>query len=256
MPVSVLIGFALLPFAIPLLWLIGPALLSQQPSLSLAAPASLALSAAVLCLAVVFTVDWTPATRIKGVLMLVGLSYFAGLSLYFLKKDMVDRARELFGTRHHTHIFHPVPEGGYEVRLPVKPNEVHPVGDQPVPGGKLRCFQATFQEFGEQAVVLTVGAGTDPHPELRKDDPWYDAIGPAMVEAAGVAPQAPSMRIEFPPGRAWELMLPNDSRRIVRIYRVGGKVFYLSAEGPSLDETNPHVRQFFDSFRVVTKPGQ
>ena len=148
MPVSVLIGFALLPFAIPLLWLIGPALLSQQPSLSLAAPASLALSAAVLCLAVVFTVDWTPATRIKGVLMLVGLSYFAGLSLYFLKKDMVDRARELFGTRHHTHIFHPVPEGGYEVRFPVKPDEVHPVGDQPVPGGKLRCFQATFTEFG------------------------------------------------------------------------------------------------------------
>ena len=51
-------------------------------------------------------------------------------------------------------------------------------------------------------------------------------------------------------------MLPNDSRRIVRVYRVGGKIFYLSAEGPSLDETNPHVRQFFDSFRVVIKPGQ
>ena len=55
------------------------------------------MSASVLCLAVVFTVDWTPATRLKGVLMLVGLAYFAGLSLYFLKEEMVDRAKQAFG---------------------------------------------------------------------------------------------------------------------------------------------------------------
>src|SRR5690606_23747809 len=89
LPLSVMIGLALLPFAIPLVWLAAVLLSGRPPALSLATPAALALSAAVLCLAVVFTVDWSPATRLKGVLMLVGLAYFAGLSLFFLKKDMV-----------------------------------------------------------------------------------------------------------------------------------------------------------------------
>src|SRR4051812_9876374 len=45
LPVSVLFGFALLPLAIPLLWLIGPQLLSKPPALTLAAPISLAVAA-------------------------------------------------------------------------------------------------------------------------------------------------------------------------------------------------------------------
>src|SRR5439155_23835406 len=115
LPASVLVGLALLPFAIPLLWLMGPTVLGQQPALSLAAPASLALSASILCLAVVYTVDWTPSTRVKGVLMLVGLSYFAGLSLYFLKSEMVDRVRVFFGAEREWEDFRG-PEG-YQLRM-------------------------------------------------------------------------------------------------------------------------------------------
>ena len=45
----------------------------------------------------IYTVDWTPTTRIKGVLMLVGLSYFTAFSLYFLKKEMVERVKRFSG---------------------------------------------------------------------------------------------------------------------------------------------------------------
>src|SRR5437763_399887 len=83
-------------------------------------------------LAVVFTVDWTPATRIKGVLMLVGLSYFGGLSLYFLKKDMVDRAQEFLSLPSRWHQFED-PKGKYRVRLPVQlPRDSAPAPDQPL----------------------------------------------------------------------------------------------------------------------------
>src|SRR5262249_36117098 len=71
-----------------------------------------------LSLAVIYTIDWTPATRVKGVLMLVGLAYFAGISLYFLKKDMLDRVKRAFDPAWHE--FQP-PGANYKVRMPGKP---------------------------------------------------------------------------------------------------------------------------------------
>ena len=92
---SVLVGLALLPFAIPLLWLVAPLITGQEAALSLAVPISLAVAASALCLGVVYTIDWTATTRIKGVLMLVGLAYLSSAGLYFLKKDMMDRVQDL-----------------------------------------------------------------------------------------------------------------------------------------------------------------
>jgi hypothetical protein len=66
LPFSVLVGFALMPFAIPLLWLLGPLVTGFEPALSPAVPVSLAIAAAALCLGVVYTIDWTAVTRIKG----------------------------------------------------------------------------------------------------------------------------------------------------------------------------------------------
>src|SRR5262245_34892792 len=86
LPASVLIGLALLPFLIPILWLVAPALTGQEPVLSLASALALAFSSSVLCLAVIYTVDWRPSTRIRGVLLLVVLSYVTGVTLYFMKK--------------------------------------------------------------------------------------------------------------------------------------------------------------------------
>ena len=248
LPVSVLIGFALLPFAIPLLWLIGPQLLTQPPALSLAAPAALALSASILCLSVVFTVDWTPATRIKGVLMLVGLSYFAGLSLYFLKKEMVDRAKEFLSPPEKQWEFKPQ-KGLYRVRLPVNPQEVQEVKIQPLAGWKLACYQTHHEPLVASPVSYLFGSGPDTMPKAER---WFEEIGKAVVADAGGAPVSPPSGVKSVDGHAgqrWLVELPN-ADRVVEVYRVNGTVYYLSIESERLSPDEPPARTFFTSFQI------
>jgi hypothetical protein len=255
LPVSVLIGFALLPLAIPLFWLIGPVVLKQHPSLSLAAPASLALSASVLCLAVVFTVDWTPATRIKGVLMLVGLSYFAGLSLFFLKKDMVDRAKDFFGPDHSWHDFHPAAQD-YSVRLPVAlPKETKSsVDPHSLAGWQLQCFTTSHVTLTGSRVVYLFGSGPDARPNAGD---WFREIEKAVDQAAGKgASVGPAEAVEVGdlPGRQWEIELADGAAtRIVRVFRSQGKVYFLSVEGDRLDDDL--TRPFLESLRVKKPVG-
>src|SRR5262249_58963466 len=95
------------------------AVAGQEPMLSWAVPVALAVSASVLCLAVIYTIDWSPGTRVKGVLMIVALAYFAALNLYFLKKQMVDEVRKFFGAGHDWVVFRPPdahPGQGYQVK--------------------------------------------------------------------------------------------------------------------------------------------
>lgn len=254
-PASVLFGLALLPFAIPLLWLIGPLLLTQPPALSAAAPTALAVAAAALCMAVVYTVDWTPATRIKGVLMLVGLSYFAGLSLYFLKKDMVDRVKDFFSPADAWHELRPA-GGGYQVRMPGKLSQQVQNGD-PMPGWTLTCFRSARAELAGPVAVYTVGSGPDAKANGPADpDEWFAAAEQAVRKAAGPAAEILTREgvksVDDHPGRQWQVRLPNDDRlRVVRVFRVSGKVYYLAVEGEHVDPNDDAVESFFNSFHLT-----
>ena len=221
LPASVLIGLALLPFVIPLLWLIAPTAVGQPPALSLAAPLALAVAASALSLAVIYTIDWAPATRIKGVLMLVGLAYFAGLSLYFLKKDMLERVKRAFE-----------PGPAWEEFRP-------PKGD---------CRKA----LGESTTYV-IGFGPDPKPNAN-DDAWFAAVEQAVVEPKhGHVTNRKSIDDPGPPGREWEVGLNSGMARIVRVFRVKGRLYYLSAEGPNLDPNGDAARRFLDSFQLRDK---
>src|SRR5262249_1566960 len=87
-------GLALLPFIIPLVWIAAPIVTGVEPNVSLAVPIALAVTAATLSLAVVSTVDWTPSTRVKGVLMIVGLPYFSATTPSFLQADAIELVKE------------------------------------------------------------------------------------------------------------------------------------------------------------------
>ncbi len=255
LPTSVLVGLALLPFMIPLVWLIAPLVVGQPPVLSLAAPTALAVAASALCLAVVYTVDWSPATRIKGVLMLVGLSYFAGLSLYFLKQNMVERVKAFFGPDREWKEVAPQ-DRSYRVRMP---RNVAQTQDQPMPGWPLACYRGSEKHLAGAQVVLVAGAGKDPSPD-RPNDEWLDEAGRAVFRGTGAQPGRLQPLAGEPithqgfPGRQWEVQVPGaNAIRIVRVYRAEGTVYYLSAEGPNLTRDDALAQTFFQSFLATPR---
>ncbi|HUR52587.1 MAG TPA: hypothetical protein VMZ71_00515 [Gemmataceae bacterium] len=247
LPATVLVGLALLPFLIPLLWVLAPAALGHEPVLSIAAPTALAIAASALCLAVVYTVDWTPTTRVKGVLMLVGLSYFSAVSLYYLKKEMVDRVKRFFGAGAEWKEFRP-PNGDFKVLMPGRP---FPTKEHPLDGWKLTCHEGTQKTLTGSFVYLA-GWTTDPHRRLP-DDEWFDLAKTAVVKSAANGEVAKETVIEHKqsPGREWIVELPDGVKvRIVQVFRIGGRVYCLSAEGPKLSPDDDETKAFFASFLV------
>jgi uncharacterized protein YbaR (Trm112 family) len=252
LPVSVLIGLALLPFGIPLLWFITPLLTGKEAALSLAVPISLAISASALCLGVVYTIDWTAATRIKGVFMLVGLSYLGAAGLYFLKKDMMDAVRGFFSPATDWAEVRSQ-EGNFRVRMPGTPKggfNDQPLQDVTMADGWKAQHKSEF--FGVYHYLAT--SGKPAVPLAQADDAWFAKVREHLEANAGKASnEQPKTytgdRADFP-GREWEFKLPDDKIRIVRVYVINGRVYYLSVEGPRLDAEDDHAEPFFRSFRV------
>ena len=176
LPVSVLIGLALFPFAIPVLWLVGPALFGEPPVLSIATPIALAVSASILSLAVIYTIDWTPATRVKGVLMLVCVTYFAAMNLYFLKKEMVDKVTRMTGLDDRIDWkLHHIRKGDYEIKMPGSPNAKK---GELVPQFQFEYYESSYRPPLLGQYVFTAGAAKvteDNGLGLKPgSDKWYD----------------------------------------------------------------------------------
>jgi hypothetical protein len=273
LPASVLVGLALLPFLIPILWVIAPAVTGVEPVLSLGSALALAVSASVLCLAVIYTVDWRPRTRIRGVLLLVVLSYATGVTLYLLKKEWVDRVKRFFGVHPGWSVFH-VPTGGYQVKLP-GPAEKVDKKDLPTDLANLACHQAAQRGLGGAGGdgVFVVGSGeakpANPGEQLGKDA-WFDRVTADIVVRSGgrlVGQLKPITnqdegRIH---GREMVIEIKNanaNTTRVVQVYflswkdgagRTKNRVYYAAAEGSGMSPDDPFAGTFFESF-VITDP--
>lgn len=251
LPLSVMIGLALLPFAIPMVWLIAPFAFGQPPMLSLAAPVALAVSASALCMAIVFTIDWSPTTRVKGVFMLVGLAYMAALGLYFLKKDMVDGMKRVVGPERS---WKEMKQPDYKVLMPR--NAVPLIGWKPLSDRDVKGFQATHKEFA-QKFTFVVGTAPDPNVAVAGDEErWFEEIGKSLspMPPPGQLKGEPLPRLgdDELPGRQWQYPVGGNIR-IVRVYRDKDRLFLLSVEGPELQADDRLAERFFGSF-AVTKP--
>ena len=254
LPVSVLVGLALIPFGIPLLWFAAPFVTGQEPALSLAVPISLAFAASALCLGVVYTIDWTAATRVKGVLMLVGLAYLSAAGLYFLKKDVVDRVQRLGGDPNRW-AYVPLDKGRCYVQMPGDAWRLqldgHPLdGLAKVEEGREARFVPTDDgpRYTYQAAVGELPAAQKP------DDAWFDRVGQKLANG-GPPGQVTPIRYQGradAPGRQWTFDPGNNTGpvRIVRVYAIKGRVYYLSAEGPNLTPEDEHADPFFRPFTV------
>lgn len=254
LPVSVLVGLALVPFGIPLLWRVAPFVTGQEAVLSLAVPVALAVAASALCLGVVYTIDWTATTRVKGVLMLVGLSYLAAAGLFFLKKDLMDRVRAWADPSLRWSVVY-LDKGKCQVLMPGHPT---PDVGQPLSGlakmseGRQSLFQP---EPGGPQYEYRFAVGEPTVPLKLADDAWFARVGEQLQLNArggrlvGDGPRTVNPINGF--GREWTFEISRDATRIVRVYVVGDRVYYLHAEGPSLTaEEAEFGRQFFDKFSV------
>jgi hypothetical protein len=252
LPASVLIALALLPFGIPIIWCIAPVLSGQQPLLSIAVPLAIAVSASILSLAVIYTIDWSPSVRIKGVLMLLALAYFSSASLYFMPKSTVIWLKSNFGT------WVPFFYKEYSVLMPQLPKMEE--GCQPIPDIKLTCHTVSLEDEEMGRVTFVVGDGVagekvgNPNPGSNQ---WFEATGQNIVAASKGTPidlqqlNQPlknSANYDF---REFGIDMGQNKTRIVRLFFIRNKVYYLSVEGNELSAENESAKMFFDSFTVA-----
>lgn len=258
LPLSVMIGFALMPFAIPLLWLLGPLVTGFDAALSVAVPVSLAVAASALCLGVVYTIDWSGTTRLKGVLMLVGLAYMSAAGMYFLKPALMERVQKFFSVPTLWAPFEvPETERKCFVKLPVPgpgtpPEMVH--NERPLPGVEwasgLRATHRIEGTMNTKTYTYFVVANRAKAPRVNADDKWFAEAAKNLKDAA----KAKELKETVVPSenrahRQWELTFPDSTAvRVVRVYVVGGRVFYLAGEGPELTPDDENLVKFFKSF--------
>jgi len=257
LPVSVLVGLALLPFGIPLVWRVAPFLTGREAQLSLAVPIALAVAAAALCLGVVYTIDWTAATRIKGVLMLVGLAYLTAAGLFYLKKDMMDRVRAL-GSDPNEWNYVSLNDGKCGVLMPGHAwpdKELQPLAGL-VQMAEARRAQTTANDPETPQYDYCVAVSRANPDAIKPDNAWFTRAG-AKLKSAGGKPVNEDGGVEVKhqdvPGRQWAFELDGGKTRIVRVFVIKGRVYYLSAEGPRLtqEEYDEHGAPFFDKFYVA-----
>ncbi len=256
LPMSVVIGLALLPFGVPICWLIGPPLLGQMPAVSLAVPLALAAGMSVLCLSVIYTVDWSAGTRLKGVGILVALAYFIGLTLYFTKKETLERLYRL-GREAEWEEFR-APQGpAYSVRVPFKPQ---PLGPRRLALADLVLYESRdpLDVWIGRGIHYQMGAG-DPLPRRAAQDPdpgsdaWFDQARQTVLRdsSGDLVLEFRGIRYGPFPGRQWEIQLPDpQQRQVVRLFVIRGKVYYLSVQGQQIAPEHQEVHRFFQSFFV------
>jgi|YNPMSStandDraft_1061717.scaffolds.fasta_scaffold00613_14 hypothetical protein len=249
LPATVIIGLALLPYGVPIFWLIGPMLTGTMPPVSIATPLALAVSVSILCVSIIYTVDWSAETRLKGVWVLIVLAYFGGLMLFFTEKATLERLYRLGKEVEEWREFQPDKGPPYRLKVPAPPQEM---AQQPLQLAELTCYQARVPKELFDWHIYVMGAGEPkPHPELPGTKKWFEAAGNALLEGNKILKRHWQADNGFLKGYLWEFLLgPEGRTQIVLIYVGRGKVYYLAVEGQQIDAHHPDVQRFFRSFFI------
>lgn len=252
-PTSVLYGLALLPFAIPLLWLLAPTLTGKEAVFTHAVPLAIAVGTAGLCLGVVLAADWSFATRLKGIFALVFVAFATAAFLYFLEPTWVEELRRVAGggTDHNWQLFRP-DDGAYEAKLPGPPR---PDPAEVVAGWSLRVFRYADRRRHSDTFILAHGPAPAAVADLS-DDRFFDAAKQGAEAAAnGTLVSEKAVTHQRHPGREFVFTLADRATtRTVRVVRVGKRAFVAAAEGAFLPPDAAEVRRLFDHFSPNEKP--
>ena len=250
---SVLVGLSLVPFAIPLIWLLLPVVIAARPIFSFALPTAIAVGVSGLCLGVAYAAHWTTATRLRAIVMLVALGYGSAAFLYFLKKEWVQGARKQFDPAVKWKDFEP-PDGAYRVPLPGKPAASDAT---PLPGWPLKSFRLAAGPKNDPVLGVAYEVAHGPaqdavKPRATPDDDWFAAARQALVESTGgeVTAEAVVAQQAYP-ARDYTLTMPDGATtRLARVVRVGRQAHYLAVEGTFIAGDHRFVKTFFDKYYV------
>jgi hypothetical protein len=114
--------------------------------------------------------------------------------------------------------------------------------------GLLVVPQASERGAAKRYEVFAI-ASKPQRPPVKADDAWFEEAGRQVRDAAKVPAAAQQVPGEGRPHRQWVLSLPNGAVRVVRVYVIDGRVYYLAVEGPNLQpDDEDHAAPFLGSF--------
>lgn len=256
-PNPLLVALTLLPLGIPLLWLVGPLLTGHHPVFSFAAPVALALGLGGLTLGIGFAHGWTPGTRLRAVLMVILIGYFVGAFLFFLKKEWAEEVRRHIGPETKWDWFVPPHDkNAYKVKMPGHPQAAEGL----LPGWELKGYRYTPDRKGRDAfaIVYEIADGKPPPAVVKPEAPdgdFFEKAKAAVCEGCkGEVVTEKEVTQQSHPGREYVLTLPDGAtNRIVRVFRVKDRAYYLAVEGAFIPNDAKYVEMFFDTFYVQPK---
>lgn len=257
-PTGGLLALTLIPFGIPLLWLLASVVTQREVVMSFAVPVALAVGASGLVFGVAQVDRWSIRTRVKSVLGLMLLAYAVATLLFLASKDWLEQLRRVFnrgdiGWREfraaetNTHI-------GYTIKFPNRPVVET---ESPVAGWDWKAHW--HREGGKPgADSFTSAVGPVP-PDVAKawsaDRVWFEAVGQALREATRqenrFADDPDPKEVTFGEFKGREFNFAGDGRnRVVRVYRARGQAVYLAVEGAFVTPDAVDVQFFFQSLRL------
>lgn len=255
-----IVALLVLPWAIPLLWLIGPMVTGHSPVFSFAAPVSLAVCGCGLGAGIGVAHGWSFGTRVRAMLALLLLASFLGGFLFFMKKEWAEGIRKHVGpSQLQWQDFQPS-DGSYSISIPGRAVRRN---DELLPGWNLEAYhieqtaKRTDKAF-EVIYDLAHGYPTDDDPPPKaSDEEWFSTVRKAIVKKYGGELTAEltvdrTERFVTLPGRQYNFTLADGTtNRIVQVYRSRNRLFLLTVEGTFIPSDASYVRRYFDSFEVV-----
>jgi len=267
-PTGGLIALALLPFGIPLLWLLASVVVNRPVVMSFAVPVAVAVGVSGLGFGVVYVSRWSAAARAKALVALLVAAYLAAGFLFVIKKEWLQSLRRA------------LPRGDNEwQKFSIEPTKkppligysvLFPAGEEarevpsPFPGDwkAFKCKDA--KQTDEYATAVGRLPGVKP---FAVDKVWFAAVGKVIRDAAPDPATAPEEKavalrdrtaVNAPPplpGREFHFTRKDDIlwHRVVRVYRVKDDAIIMAVEGPNLTPGAADVVHFLESVEVPAK---
>lgn len=244
------VALAMLPLGIPLLWLIL-AVVARPSVFTFAAPVAIAVSVVALGLGLAGVRRWSAAVRVRALLALVALAYLAAGVLYFTPLEWLEGMRAVVPRRQNWREYKP-DDRTFRVRLPGVPVPTA----SPLTDWNLTAVRVTDPKKPIDVFVVAHGEPPRDMPAKAADEVWFARVRQALEAAGGTLVREQPIVVGAAQARDYEFQLPGDAtaKRVVRVVRAGGRVYYLGVDSPWVTLEALDVQQFWESFRLT--PGK